>query len=91
VESRRESTETLVAASDAGTEFARVFPSKIIVGFAAVVALADVEDATIDAIAKRPTRVVAIDLCVRVISLDSMVIDILVSPSMKHFNSLKQP
>jgi hypothetical protein len=38
VESRRESAETLVAVSVAGTEVVKVLPSKTIVGLAAVVA-----------------------------------------------------
>jgi hypothetical protein len=51
VETRKESDEIRVEVSVAGTEVAKVLPSKTIVGLAAVVALADEE------IAVRPARV----------------------------------
>ena len=71
VESLRESDETRVEASLAGTELARVFPSKTIVGFAAVVALADCGNAIRPARARRPARTNA------VVFLDSdMILDV---------------
>ena len=51
MDTRKESDEIRVELSVAGTEVAKVLPSKTIVGFAAVVALAD------EGIAVRPTMV----------------------------------
>jgi hypothetical protein len=56
VETLSESVETRVAASLTGTEVARVLPSKTIVGFAAVVALAEEGIAVNPARASRPIR-----------------------------------
>jgi hypothetical protein len=56
VETRKESDDTRVELSVAGTEVAKVLPSKTIVGFAAVDALADEGIATRLKIAKSPAR-----------------------------------
>jgi hypothetical protein len=56
VESEREPVDTRVEASLAGTDVAKVFPSKTIVGLAAVVALADVGIAVSPAKASMPAR-----------------------------------
>jgi hypothetical protein len=55
-----ESAETRVDASDAGTEVAKVLPSKIMLGLAAVEALADVGIAISPAIVRRPVRTIAV-------------------------------
>jgi hypothetical protein len=52
VETISESAETRVDDSEAGTDVARVFPSKTIVGLAAVVALAEVGTAIKDVAAR---------------------------------------
>jgi hypothetical protein len=62
VDRRRESAETRVAASEAGTDVASVLPSKIIDGFAAVLALADVGIEVSPAIARRQVRTIAVAL-----------------------------
>jgi hypothetical protein len=67
VETRRESAETRVDDSDAGTDVAKVFPSKTIVGLVAVVALAEDGVAVSPARASRPVRttaIVCLGLCV---------------------------
>jgi hypothetical protein len=63
VDTRRESEEIRVELSVAGTDVARVLPSKTIVGLAAVDALADEGVATILKIAKRPARTTEIGRC----------------------------
>jgi hypothetical protein len=70
VESLREPSETRVAVSVAGTEVASVFPSKTIVGLAAVVALAEVGIAVRPARASRPVRTTAVVLFVSDIILE---------------------
>jgi hypothetical protein len=57
-----ESAETRVDASDAGTEVAKVLPSKIMLGLAAVEALADEGIAVSPAMARRPVRTIAVVL-----------------------------
>jgi hypothetical protein len=60
VESLKESAETRVAVSVAGTELASVFPSKTMVGLAAVDALAEVGITVTPARASRPVRTTAV-------------------------------
>ena len=60
VETLKESADTRVEASLTGTDVASVFPSKTIVGLAAVVAVADVGMATTPAIASSPARKTAV-------------------------------
>jgi hypothetical protein len=62
VDRRREASETLVAGSEAGTEVAKVLPSKTIVGLAAVVALADEGIAVSPIMVRRPVRTMAVVL-----------------------------
>jgi hypothetical protein len=62
VETLSESAETRVDASDAGTEVAKVLPSKIMLGLAAVEALADEGIAVSPAMARRPVRTIAVVL-----------------------------
>ena len=68
VETLKESADTRVDDSDVGTDVAKVLPSKIIVGFAAVLALAEVGMAIRPAMASRPVRTTA------VVFLDSDII-----------------
>jgi hypothetical protein len=49
-----------VEASEAGTDVAKVLPSKMMLGLAAVVALADVGIAISPAIVRRPVRTIAV-------------------------------
>ena len=70
VESLKESAETRVAVSVASTEVASVFPSKTIVGLAAVVALAEVGIAVRPARASKPVRTTAVVLFVSDIILE---------------------
>jgi hypothetical protein len=70
VETLSESAETRVEASLTGTEIARVFPSKKIVGLAAVVALAEVGIAVRPARASKPVRMRAVVLFVSDIILE---------------------
>jgi hypothetical protein len=70
VESLREPSETRVAVSVAGTEVAKVFASKTIVGSAAVVALAEVGIAVRPARASRPVSTTAVVLFVSDIVLE---------------------
>jgi hypothetical protein len=63
VETRKESDDTRVELSVAGTEVAKVLPSKTIVGLAAVDALADEGIATRLKIAKNPARTTEIGRC----------------------------
>jgi hypothetical protein len=88
VETLSESAETRVDASDAGTEVAKVLPSKMMLGLAAVVALADIGIAISPEIVSRPVRTIAVVL------LDSdMVLELstlgMAFPSMALFVLLK--
>ena len=60
VETLKESADTRVDDSDAGTDAAKVLPSKIIVGLAAVLALAEVGMAISPAMASKPVRTTAV-------------------------------
>ena len=60
VDTRKESEEMRVELSVAGTEVAKVLPSKTMVGLAAVDALAEEGIATRLAIANRPVRTIEI-------------------------------
>jgi hypothetical protein len=62
VESLSEPSDTRVEDSEAGTDVAKVLPSKMMLGLAAVVALADVGIAISPAIARRPVRTIAVVL-----------------------------
>jgi hypothetical protein len=88
VESRSEASETLVAVSDAGAEVAKVLPSKIMLGLAAVVALADVGIAISPAMARRPVRTMAVVLFDSDIFLELRTVD-MAFPSMVRFVLLK--
>jgi len=88
VETLRESEDTRVDASDAGTEVAKVFPSKTIVGLVAVVALAEEGIAIRLAIAKSPVRTIEMVLCDCDITLEFIAIDIRF-PSLVHLVFLK--
>ena len=68
VETLRESAETRVDDSDAGSEVVKVLPSKMIVGLAAVEALAEVGIAIRPAMVSRPARTT------EVVFLDSAMI-----------------
>ena len=61
VETLSESAERRVDDSDAGTDVAKVLPSKMIVGLAAVVALAEDGIAIRPAMASKPVRTTAVD------------------------------
>jgi hypothetical protein len=63
VDNRKESDDIRVELSVAGTEVAKVFPSKTIVGLAAVDALADEGITTRLTIAKSPARTTEIGRC----------------------------
>jgi hypothetical protein len=60
VETLSESAETRVDDSEAGIDVAKVLPSKIMVGLAAVLALAEVGIAIRPAMASRPVRTTAV-------------------------------
>jgi hypothetical protein len=60
VETRRESAETRVEDSDAGTDMAKVLPLKTIVGLVDVVALAEDGIAIRPAMASTPVRITAV-------------------------------
>ena len=83
METLSESEDTRVDASDAGTEVAKVFPSKTIVGLVAVVALAEEGIAIRLATAKSPVRTIEIVLCDWDITLEFITNDIRF-PSLVH-------
>jgi hypothetical protein len=88
VDTLSESAETRVDASDAGTEVAKVFPSKSMLGLAAVEALADVGIVISPAMARRPVRTIAVVLLNSGIVLELRTVDI-AFPSMVRFVLLK--
>ena len=79
-----ESAETRVDASDAGTDVAKVLPSKIMLGLAAVVALADVGIAVSPAMARMPVRTIAVVLFDSDMVLELRTVD-MAFPSMALF------
>ena len=83
METLSESDETRVEASDAVTAVAKVFPSKTMVGLAAVVALAEEGIAIRLATAKSPVRTIEIVLCDWDITLEFITNDIRF-PSLVH-------
>jgi hypothetical protein len=88
VETRKESDEIRVEVSLAGTEVAKVLPSKTIVGLAAVVALADEEIAVRPAKARMPLRKIAVVLFEAEDAVELRTVAI-VFPSIKRFIMLK--
>ena len=88
METLSESAETRVDASDAGTEVAKVLPSKIMLGLAAVEALADVGIAISPAIVSRPVRTIAVVLFDSDMVLELRTVD-MAFPSMALFVLLK--
>jgi hypothetical protein len=84
VDSLREPSETRVAVSVTGVELAKVLPSKTIVGFAAVVAVADVGIAISPAIVRRPVRTIAVVLFDSDMVLELRTVD-MAFPSMALF------
>ena len=62
MESLSEPSDTRVEDSEAGTDVAKVLPSKIMLGLAAVEALADEGIAVSPAMARRPVRTIAVVL-----------------------------
>jgi hypothetical protein len=76
VETRKESEEIRVELSVAGTEVAKVLPSKTIVGLAAVEAVAEDGIAIRLATVKIPARTIEIGLCNPDIALKFMVLNI---------------
>jgi hypothetical protein len=76
-----ESAETRVDASDAGTEVAKVLPSKMMLGLAAVVALAEVGIAISPTIVRRPVRTIAVVLFDSYMVLELRTVD-MAFPSM---------
>ena len=88
MESLSEPSDTRVDASDAGTEVAKVLPSKIMLGLAAVEALADVGIAIIPAIVSRPVRTIAVVLFDSDMLLEPRTVD-MAFPSMAFFVLLK--
>ena len=88
METLSESEDTRVDASDAGTEVAKVFPSKTIVGLVAVVALAEEGIAIRLATAKSPVRTIEIVLCDWDITLEFITNDIRF-PSLVHLVFIK--
>ena len=87
VETRKESDEIRVEVSVAGTEVAKVLPSKTIVGLAAVVALADEEIDVRPASARMPQSKIAVVLFDAEIAAELRTADI-VFPSIKQFMML---
>jgi hypothetical protein len=71
-----------------GVELAKVLPSKTIVGFAAVVAVADVGIAISPAIVRRPVRTIAVFLFDSDMVLELRAVD-MAFPSMALFVLLK--
>ncbi len=88
VETLSESADTRVDASEAGTEVAKVLPSKTIVGLAAVVALADEGIAVSPAKARRPVRTIAVLLFDSDMTLELRTVD-MDFPSVVRFAFLK--
>jgi hypothetical protein len=88
VETRKESDETRVEVSVAGTEVAKVLPSKTIVGLAAVVALADEEIDVKPASARMLQSKIAVVLFGAELTAELRTADI-VFPSIKQFIMLK--
>ena len=88
VDNLNESAETRVDASDAGTEAAKVLPSKTIVGLAAVVALADVGIEVSPARASKPVRTIAVVLFDSDMTLELRTVDI-AFPSVVRFAFLE--
>ena len=76
METLSESDETRVDASEAGAAVAKVLPSKLMVGLAAVAAIADVGIAIRLAITKRPVRTIEIVLCDCDINREFKTVDI---------------
>jgi hypothetical protein len=70
--------------SEAGTEVAKVLPSKMMLGLAAVVALADVGIAISPAIVRRPVRTIAVVLFDSYMVLELRTVD-MAFPSMALF------
>jgi hypothetical protein len=87
VETRKESDEIRVEVSLAGTEVAKVLPSKTIVGLAAVVALADEEMDVRPASARMPQSKIAVVLFDAEIASELRTAD-MVFPSIKQFMML---
>jgi hypothetical protein len=73
-----------VEASEAGTDVAKVLPSKMMLGLAAVVALADVGIAISPAIVRRPVRTIAVVLFDSYMVLELRTVD-MTFPSMSLF------
>jgi hypothetical protein len=88
VETRKESDEIRVEVSVAGTEVAKVLPSKTIVGLAAVVALADEEIDVRPASARMPLSKIAVVLFDAEIAAELRTAD-MAFPSTKQFMMLK--
>jgi hypothetical protein len=88
VDTLSESEETRVDASVAGTEVAKVLPSKMMLGLAAVVALAEVGIAISPAIVRRPVRTIAVVLFDSYMVLELRTVD-MAFPSMALFVLLK--
>jgi hypothetical protein len=88
VETRKESDEMRVEVSVAGTEVAKVLPSKTIVGLAAVVALADEEIDVKPASARMLQSKIAVVLFGAELTAELRTADI-VFPSIKQFIVLK--
>ncbi len=84
VDSLREPSETRPAVSVAGVELPKVLLSKTIVGFAAVVAVADVGIAINPARVSRPVRTMAVVLFVSGVILELRTVD-MAFPSMARF------
>jgi hypothetical protein len=74
--------------SEAGTDVAKVLPSKMMLGLAAVLALADVGIAISPAIVSRPVRTIAVVLFDSDMVLELRTVDI-AFPSMAFFVLLK--
>ena len=87
VDTRKESDETRVELSVAGTEVAKVLPSKTIVGLVAVVALAEEEIDVRPARARRVLSKIAVVLFDAEIAAELRTADI-VFPSIKQFMML---
>ena len=84
MESLSEPSDTRVEASEAGTDVAKVLPSKMMLGLAAVVALADVGIAISPAIVRRPVRTIAVVLFDSYMVLELRTVD-MTFPSMSLF------
>ena len=88
MESLSEPSDTRVEASEAGTDVAKVLPSKMMLGLAAVVALADVGIAISPAIVRRPVRTIAVVLFDSDMVLELRTVD-MAFPSMVRLVLLK--